>query len=164
MNRKQPAPVGKRQLGLDLGALRVEFAADDATSLFLPVVAYMGVRIVAKLATALLWMSASMAFLTTIVWLAAAIYLFTVVTWFRDDNWLAAGILIAVTFFVGGLVAELFRIIIAPGSFNDVLLALAGSSLQMLGRSLLLVPLAGSLVAGARWVTAELGGSGALSS
>src|SRR5579884_3109255 len=102
MNRNQPAPARKRQLDFGFTNVRVEFASDGATSMFIPVVIYTAVRVVAKLATALLWMSAGMAFLTTVVWLVAAIYLFVVVTWQRDDNWLAAGILIAATFLGGG--------------------------------------------------------------
>jgi hypothetical protein len=164
MKRNQPASGGKRQLDFGLASVRVEFASSGATSLFIPVVIYTAVRLVAKLATALLWMSASMAFLTTIVWLAAAIYLFVVVTWLRDDNWLGAGILIAATFLGGGLTAEVFRLLVAPGAFSDVVLAIASSFLQMFIRSLLLVPLAGGLVAGARWVTGELRRSGAWSS
>lgn len=164
MKRNQPAPAAKRQLGFDATTFRVAFASDGSTSLFLPVVLYTAVRLVAKLATALLWMSAGMAFLTTLVWVAAAIYLFVVVTWQRDDSWLAAGILIAVTFLGGGLIAEVFRLVIAPGTFGDLVLAAASSFLQMFVRSLLLVLLAGSLVAGARWVTSEIRGSGVWSS
>lgn len=155
--KKPTAAAKRRQLDLDLGSFRVEFASDGAASLFMPVVVYVAVRIAAKLVTALLWMSAGTAFLTTILWLAAAIYLFAVITWQRDDNWLAAGILIAATFLAGGLIADLFRLVIAPGSFADVALGMASSFVQMFVRSLLLVPLAGSLVAGARWVTGEMG-------
>lgn len=153
---KKPPAAAKKRLDLSLGGIRVEFASDGATSLFMPVVVYAVVRIVAKLVTALFWMSAGTAFLTTMVWLAAAIYLFAVVTWQRDDNWLAAGILVAATFLGAGLVADLLRLVIAPGSFNDVALGMASSLVQMLIRGLLLVPLVGSLVAGARWVTGEL--------
>jgi len=164
MKRNQPATGGKRQFDFGLANLRVEFASEGATSLFIPVVIYTAVRLVAKLATALLWMSAAMAFLATIVWLVAAVYLFVVVTWQRDDNWLAAGILIAATFLGGGITAEIFRLLVAPAAFIDVVLAIASSFLQMFIRSLLLVPLAGSLVAGARWVTGEIRGSDAWSS
>lgn len=150
----------RRIFGLDL---KVEFAGDDAMSAVLPAMAYMGVRTLAKLMTALLPMSSIMAFLTTLIWLAAAFYLFFVVTWQRDDSWLAAGIIIASTILCGGLVAEVIGRLFGQGSPGDAAVALLTESIGMVIRAIILVPLAGGAVAGARWLTTEIRRSDALS-
>ena len=163
MSKKQPPPK-KRSFSFDLSDIRIEFASDDSASVFTPAVAYAGVRVGAKLLTVLVPMSSFTAFLTTLAWLAAAIYLFIVVTWQRDDNWLGAGILIGATFLGGGLVAELFGRLIGPGSLGDAALALTSNAFQMVVRALLLVPLSGGFVAGARWLTGEARRSDAFTS
>jgi hypothetical protein len=160
---KQPRPT-KSSFNIDLSDLRIEFAGDDSASIFMPAVVYAAVRVVAKLLTVLVPMSSFAAFLTTILWLAVAIYLFIVVTWQRDDNWLGAGILIGATFLGGGLLAELIGRIIGPGSLGDAAIAVASNSFQMVVRALLLVPLSGAFVAGARWLTGEVRSSGAWNS
>ena len=161
---KPKPPVTKRQLDFDLRDIHVEFASEGATSVFLPAAAYTLVRVVAKLLTLLVPMSGTMAFLTTIAWLVAALFVFVVVTWFRDDSWLAAGILIGATFLGGGLLADIVGRLLAPGTFVDAVLSVAGASLNMLVRALLLVPLAGGLVAGTRWLTGEMRRNGVLES
>jgi len=154
MNRKQAAP--KRQFELDFQGIRVEFTSEGAAPVVMPALAYTGVRVAAKLLTAFVPMSAAMAFLTTILWLAAALYLFVVVTWQRDDNWLGAGLLIAGTFLVGGLIADAFGVVLAPASFGDAVLGVGAGFTQMIVRALLIAPLSGGAVAGARWLTNEL--------
>jgi hypothetical protein len=161
---KKTRPVAKkRPFDIDLGDVRVEFAGEGAASLSVPAIAYIAVRVVAKMLTMLVPMSAFAALLTTFVWLAAALYLFVVVTWLRDDNWLGAGILIGATFFSGGALAELCAWVIAPGSSGSAL-AVGGSFLQTLVRAVLLVPLAGGFAAGARWLTTEIQRSDAFGS
>jgi hypothetical protein len=154
MKRKQPAT--KRQLDIDLGSIRVDFAGEGSAPLSTPVLAYVAVRLVAKLVTTFLPMSATMAFVTTIFWFAAALYLFVVVTWQRDDNWLAAGLLIAGTFLGGGVIADAVGRVLSPGSFGDAVLGVGGSFIQMLIRAVLIAPLSGGAVAGARWLTSEV--------
>ena len=152
MNRKQPATKRPQKFEIDFQGVRIEFASEGAAPVVMPALAYTGVRVAAKLLTAFVPMSAAMAFLTTILWLVAALYLFVVVTWQRDDNWLAAGLLIAGTFVGGGLLADIVGVALAPASIGDV----TGAFTQMVVRALLIVPLSGGAVAGARWLTGEL--------
>jgi hypothetical protein len=135
--------------------LRVAFD-NEGPSALLPAVAYMGVRTLAKLLTQVAPMSAFTALLATLFWLAAAIYVFGVVTWQRDDNWLGAGLIVAATLFCGGTIAELVGRIVQPGSFGDAMVAAGASIVGLLVRSLILAPLSGLFVFGARWLTHEL--------
>jgi hypothetical protein len=162
--RKTQTPARKRPFNIELGKVRVEFASDDAAPVMVPAFAYIAVRVVARVLTAIVPMSAMMALVTTLLWFAAALFLFIIVTWQRDDNWLAAGMLIGATFLGGGVLAETVGRVLAPGTFVDAMLAVGGASLQMLLRALLLVPVAGGFVAGARWLTTEVSRSDALNS
>jgi hypothetical protein len=135
--------------------LRVQFDGAGASALR-AALAYAGVRTVARLLTALAPMSALTALLTTLLWLAAALYVVGMVTWQREDNWLGAGIIIGLTLLCGGLVAELIGRIVQTGTLEDAILAVAGSMVTLLVRTLLLIPLSGGFVAGVRWLTHEL--------
>ena len=147
--------------GLDF---RIELDGPEAASALLPAAVYTMVRTVAKLLTTLAPMSASAAFLTSLLWLLAAVYVFAVVTWFRDDNWLGAGMIIALTVFLGGVIADLAGRLVMPGPIVATLVGAASNTLTLLIRAVILMPLAGGVVAGARWLTNELRQSGALSS
>ena len=147
--------------GLDF---RIEFDGPEAASALLPAAVYTMVRTVAKLLTTLAPMSASAAFLTSLLWLVAAVYVFSIVTWFRDDSWLAAGMIIALTVFLGGVVADLAGRLVMPAGLVAGLVGAASATATMFIRALILMPLAGGVVAGARWLTDELKRSGALSS
>jgi len=143
---------------------RIEFDGPEAASALLPAAVYTMVRTVAKLLTTLAPMSASAAFLTSLLWLVAAVYVFAVVTWFRDDSWLAAGMMIALTVLFGGVVADLAGRLVMPAGIVTALAGAASNTVTLLIRALILMPLAGGVVAGARWLTNELRQSGALSS
>ena len=129
---------------------------DEGPSAMLPAIAYAAIRTLAKLLTQLAPMSAFTALLTTLFWLAAAIYLFFVLTWMRDDNWLGAGLIIGATLFCGGAIAELIGHVVQPGSLGDMVTAVGTGLVGLLVRSLILVPLAGGAVFGARWLTHEI--------
>lgn len=144
--------------------LRVEFDPNGAKSATFPILAYCAVRALAKLVNALAPMGAFVSLLSALVWLAAAIYVFVVVTWYRDDNWLGAGMIIAATFFCGGLIGDTIVRIVQTASVGDALYAIASLMVGMLIRALILMPLSGGFVFGARWLTAEARSSGALSS
>jgi hypothetical protein len=109
-------------------------------------------------------MGAIVSLVSALIWLAAAVYLFVVITWYRDDNWLGAGVIIASTFFVGGLVGDTIVRVVQTASVGDTLYAIASMMLVMLIRAVVLVPLSGGFVAGARWLTAEARRSDILSS
>lgn len=135
--------------------LRVEID-DEGPSALLPALAYAAIRTLAKLLTQLAPMSAFTALLTTLFWLAAAIYVFVVVTWMRDDNWLGGGLIIGATLFCGGTIAEIIGRMVQPGALGEAVVATGTAIVGLLVRSLILVPLAGGAVFGARWLTHEL--------
>jgi hypothetical protein len=134
--------------------LRVEFD-NDGTSAMFPVVAYCAVRMLVKLVTALAPVGAIISFLSALVWLAAVVYLFVVLTWYRDDNWLGAGVIMAATFFCGGLLGDTIVRVVQTASIGDALFAIASMMVGMLIRALILIPLSGGFVFGARWLTVE---------
>lgn len=143
---------------------RIEFDGPDAASVLLPAAVYTMVRTVAKLLTTLAPMSATAAFLTSLLWLVAAVYVIGVVTWLRDDSWLAAGMLIALTVLCGGVVADLAGRLVMPAGIGAALLSAASNAAVLALRALILMPFAGGVVAGARWITDELKRTGALTS
>ena len=140
--------------------VRIEFARADAESALLPALGYVAVRAVARLLTALLPMSTFVALLAALLWFAAALYLFVVVTWQRDDTWVAAGIIIGATVLCGGVVADCVSRLIGPDPLGKALLASAGAALWLVLRAVVVAPLAGGFVAGARWITGEVRRSG----
>lgn len=142
--------------------IRVQFAGAGAASAVVPALAYAAVRTLAKLLTALAPMSGLVALAMTLVWLASALYVFAVITWQRDDNWLAAGIIIALTLFCGGLIADLVARVAQTEQMGSALLATLEMSIGLLVRSIILAPLSGGFVFGARWLTSEARRSGAL--
>jgi hypothetical protein len=129
---------------------------DEGPSALRPAIAYVAVRTLAKLLTQLAPMSAFTALLTTVFWLAAAFYVFGVLTWQRDDNWLGAGIIFAATLFCGGAIAELIGHVVQPGALGEVIMATGTGLVGLLIRSLILAPLSGGAVFGARWLTHEI--------
>ena len=141
---------------------RIEFDY-EGPSVMVPFVGYAAVRVLAKLLTQLAPMSAFTALLTTLFWLAAAIYVFGVVTWKRDDNWLGGGIIVASTLFVGGALAEIVGHVVQPGAFGEALVSTGSALVALFIRSLVLAPLSGLFVFGARWLTEELRSSDVLS-
>ena len=141
---------------------RIEFDYEGPSAL-VPAVGYAAVRTLAKLLTQLAPMSAFTALLTTLFWLAAAIYVFGVVTWKRDDNWLGAGLIIAGTLFTGGALAEIIGHVVQGGAFGDTMVATGAALVALFIRSLVLAPLSGLFVFGARWLTEELRSSDVLS-
>jgi hypothetical protein len=141
---------------------RIEFDYEGPSALA-PAVAYAAVRTLAKLLTQLAPMSAFTALLTTLFWLAAAIYVFGVVTWKRDDNWLGGGIIVAGTLFVGGAIAEIVGHVVQPGALSEAFVTTGSALVALFIRSLVLAPLSGLFIFGARWLTEELRSSDVLS-
>ena len=141
---------------------RIEFDYEGPSAM-VPLVGYAAVRTLAKLLTQLAPMSAFTALLTTLFWLAAAIYVFGVVTWKRDDNWLGGGIIVAGTLFVGGALAEIVGHVVQGGAFAETMLTTGSALVALFIRSLILAPLSGLFVFGARWLTEELRSSDVLS-
>lgn len=141
---------------------RIEFDYEGPSAL-VPAVGYAAVRTLAKLLTQLAPMSAFTALLTTLFWLAAAIYVFGVVTWKRDDNWLGAGLIVAGTLFTGGALAEIIGHVVQPGNLGEAIVSTGSALVALFIRSLVLAPLSGLFVFGARWLTEELRSSDAWS-
>jgi len=141
---------------------KIEFDYEGPSAM-VPLVGYAAVRTLAKLLTQLAPMSAFTALLTTLFWLAAAIYVFGVVTWKRDDNWLGGGIIVAGTLFIGGALAEIVGHVVQPGAIGEAVVATGSALVALFIRSLILAPLSGLFIFGARWLTEELRSSDVLS-
>jgi len=141
---------------------KIEFDYEGPSAM-VPLVGYAAVRTLAKLLTQLAPMSAFTALLTTLFWLAAAIYVFGVVTWKRDDNWLGGGIIVAGSLFIGGALAEIVGHVVQPGAIGEAVVATGSALVALFIRSLILAPLSGLFIFGARWLTEELRSSDVLS-
>jgi len=137
--------------------IEIEFSSAGIASALVTAVGYAGVRTLAKLITAIVPQSAVLALLAALMWLAAALYVFFVMTWQRDDSWLAAGLVIGLTLLCGGVIADLIAELVTTASLTQALMGTASAALGLLVRTLLLVPLSGGCVFGARWLTRELG-------
>jgi len=144
--------------------IELDFSPAGLRSAIGAAVTYGAVRTFARLLTAVLPTSAIVALLSALLWLAAAVWLFIVVTWQRDDNWLAAGLIIGVSLFMGGLVAGFLSSLIDTTSLSSAVVATTMAFLGLLIKSIILVPLSGGCVFGARWLTGELRGDGAFTS
>ena len=144
--------------------IRIQFSPEGVASAVFPALAYAGMRTLTRVLTAIVPTSALLALLASLLWLGAALYLFVVVTWNRDDNWLAAGIIIGSSLLCGGLAADFIVQMIATGSLGQAALAAADASIGLLVRTIILVPVSGGFVAGARWIAAEIRRSGAWTS
>jgi hypothetical protein len=142
--------------------LQLQFSDEGVGTAFLAAVAYTVIRILAKLVTALAPTSAMLALLGALMWLGAAFYLFVVITWQRDDNWLAAGLLMGVSLLIGALIADFVAGIVGTSSIDGAALATASAALGLVLRTIVIVPLSGGLTFGARWLTAELRRNGAI--
>ncbi|HEY2378233.1 MAG TPA: hypothetical protein VGH98_19810 [Gemmatimonadaceae bacterium] len=142
--------------------IQIQFSRDGVGSVVVPGLAYAGVRTLAKLLPSIVPTSATLALLGALLWFAAAIYLFFVVTWQRDDNWLAAGLLIGLVIFGGALAADFLVGMLDMGSLARSMPGMLESSVGLILRTLVLIPASGGVVAGARWLTAEIGRGGAI--
>ena len=87
------------------------------------------------------------------VWIAAALLLVVVVVWFRDDDWLAAGFLLAMTLLLSGWPADILTAVVTQGSLAPALLAAPGVLLGVVVRGVVGVPLLGGVVALLWWLT-----------
>ncbi len=135
---------------------QVQFSDEGLGSALVAAVAYTVIRILAKLLTAFMPTSVILALLGALMWLGAALYLFVVVTWQRDDNWLAAGLLVGVSLLVGALIADFVSGVVDTSSVSGAALATSSAVVGLLLRTAVIVPLSGGLTAGARWLTDEL--------
>ena len=139
--------------------LQVQFARLGAKSAIGPALAYAGVRAFSRLLTAFVPTSSLFALLGALLWFASVLYLFVFITWQRDDNWVAAGIIIGGTLFAGGLFADLLVRLYDTGSPINAVVSTVTNSLGLVLRTIVLVPLSGGCVAGARWLTTEIRGA-----
>ena len=135
---------------------QVQFSDEGLGSALVAAVAYTVIRILAKLLTAFMPTSVVLALLGALMWLGAALYLFVVVTWQRDDNWLAAGLLVGVSLLIGALIADFVASVVDTSSVSGAALATSSAVVGLLLRTAVIVPLSGGLTAGARWLTDEL--------
>jgi len=141
-------------MGVDI---QVKFSPAGLRSATSAALTYGAVRTLARLLTALLPTNAIVALLAALLWLAAAVWLFVVVTWQRDDSWLAAGLIIGVSLLTGGLVSDFLSAWIDTTSLGSAVVATSAASIGLLVKSIILVPLSGGFVLGARWLTTEIG-------
>jgi len=139
--------------------IQVQFARLGAKSALGPALAYAAVRAFSRLLTAFVPTSGSLALLGALLWFASALYLFYFITWQRDDNWIAAGIIIGSTLFLGGLFADLLVRLYDMGSPVQAVLSTVTNSLGLVIRTIVLIPASGGCVAGARWLTTEISGA-----
>ncbi|HKW49568.1 MAG TPA: hypothetical protein VJN70_19080 [Gemmatimonadaceae bacterium] len=143
--------------------LQFKFSDEGLGSALVAAGAYTVIRVFSKILTALAPTSAILGLLGALMWLGAALYLFVVITWQRDDNWLAAGILMGVSLLVGALVADFISGVVDTSSVTGAVLATTSASVGLVLRTLIIVPLSGGLTAGARWLTSELERNGVIS-
>jgi len=87
------------------------------------------------------------------LWVAAGLLLFIVVIWFRDDDWLAAGFLLAMTLLLSAWTGDLLAVVVKGRSLGPAVLAAPGILLGVVLRTVLGVPIMGGLVASLRWLT-----------
>lgn len=137
--------------------VQFQFSDEGLGSAVVAAGAYAVIRTVSKLLTAFAPTSAILGLFGALMWLGAALYLFIVITWQRDDNWLAAGFIVALSLFVGALVADFIAGIVDTSSVSGAALATTSASIGLIIRTLIIVPVSGGLTAGARWLTTELG-------
>lgn len=143
--------------------MQFKFSDEGLGSALVAAGAYTVIRVFSKILTALAPTSAILGLLGALMWLGAALYLFVVITWQRDDNWLAAGILMGVSLLVGALVADFISGVVDTSSVTGAVLATTSASVGLVLRTLIIVPLSGGLTAGARWLTSELERNGVIS-
>ena len=136
--------------------IEIEFSRDGLGSALGAAITYMGVRTLARMVNAVLPTSAVVSLIGAVLWLAAALWLFFVITWQRDDNWLAAGIIIGLSLLCGGLVADFVTGLVTTASITQTVMGTASAAVGLLLRTLVLIPLSGGCVLGARWLTREL--------
>lgn len=134
------------RLGALLGRL-------GAASPLVPALAYAGAALAASLVARLAPARPGIVAAALALWAAAGLLLFVVVTWYRDDDWLAAGFLLALTLLLGGWAADLIAEGVAARSVGGAVFAAAGALLPVLLRAAITVPMAGAIVTVARWVT-----------
>jgi len=136
--------------------IEIQFSRDGVGTMVVPGLAYAGVRTLSKLLPSLVPTSVTLAMLGAILWLAAALYLFFIVTWQRDDNWLAAGLILGACMFAGALSSDFIVGLLDTNSLSGAVLSTVGSLVGLLVRTLVLILASGGLVWGARWLTSEL--------
>ena len=78
--------------------------------------------------------------------------LFTTVTWFRNDDWLAAGVLMSLVFYATFAIQALI-FVLSEGGIGPAAIWSAVSAGGAILYAIIFAPLAGGLVALARWLT-----------
>ena len=135
--------------------MELEKLPERATSAspFRLAIPYAGVLTLANLVPTVAPSSAFLSLLAVLAWFAAALFVFIVVTWLRKDHWLVAGLIIGLTPVVARTVSD---VIANTGSFANL-----DTSLGLLVRAIIAVPVCGGVVYGARWLTELILGSDA---
>lgn len=83
----------------------------------------------------------------------AGIVLYIVITWYRDDDALAAGVLLALTFIIGSLAATVLVGVIVNRSLTAGIALVTFGPLALLFQALFLVPLSTAIIWIARRVS-----------
>jgi hypothetical protein len=86
--------------------------------------------------------------------IVAFIGLFIVVTWYRDDDWLAAGFLFALTVYLGNMFAEMLVAVIASRNLGAAVFQAGTASMGTLLRAAITVPISGGIITLARKLSA----------
>jgi hypothetical protein len=97
-----------------------------------------------------------LATLSLLLSVSALLALFVVITWFRDDDWLAAGFLFGITIMLAGAAADVVVGIIQTGSLGGAIVTSVGMLMALVFRSLIAVPIAGGVIALARFITRKV--------
>lgn len=84
---------------------------------------------------------------------AAQLALYIVVTWYRDDDALAAGVLLALTLIIGGLGATVLVGIVLDRSLTAAIALVTFSPLALIFQAIFLIPLSAAIVWIARKVS-----------
>jgi hypothetical protein len=139
-----------------MGPIAAVLRRAGAASPMVPALVYTATLAAANLAIGLAPGNVAVAAGALLAWALAALFLGVVVTWYRDDDWLAAGMVVGLTVLVGALAADAVASTLLTGSIGHAVFTAAGASLGLLVRAVVLVPVSGGAVALARWATARL--------
>jgi hypothetical protein len=106
------------------------------------------ILVIANLLPAVAPGSALLSLLAILIWFPTALASFALVTWFRDDEWLAAGLIVGLTPVAARAIADMIT--------RHDLFTTAGPSISLLLRAVIAVPVCGGVVVGARWLTTRI--------
>ena len=137
-------------------SLRDAFRRIGAASPLVPALGYGLCVLVSALLVAADPDSLLLAVLSLLLSVSALLALFVIITWFRDDDWLAAGFLFGITTMLAGAAAGVVVGILQTGSLGGAIVTSAGMLMAVVFRALIAVPIAGGVIALARFVTRKV--------